>query len=133
MLDVFDWMFSKCWSVALGDFRGLSRSGRRRKFVRMEKQPETTTPNEEKRSINWGIIVWSLMILLLYVLSSGPLNTMQHKKQRIWQTHNRFVWAFYRPLHWAYDYTPLHRPLGIYFHLWSDDFNKYGNKVRYWL
>ncbi len=41
---------------------------------------------------------------------------------------NKTWWHFYRPLGWAYIRTPVHKPLGMYFHLWdSENFNKYGD------
>ncbi len=113
-------------------FPSLSQYERGRKFIRMEKPAETTTPIEEKHSINRGFVVWPFVILLFYALSSGPVMTMQYKG-RHWHSTDSFVLRFYSPLMWAYWRTPLHKPLGMYFHLWSDDFEKNGNKVRsYW-
>ena len=31
---------------------------------------------------------------------------------------NGFLGKFYAPLYWAYNETPLHKPLGMYMHLW---------------
>jgi hypothetical protein len=102
--------------------------GRRRIFVRMEKPAETTTP-KEKRSINWGaLILWPVVILILYVLSWGPV-IMMIEKGHISST-NEFLRMFYRPLGWAYAETPLHKPLGMYFHLWAPQyFDKKGDKL----
>ncbi len=30
----------------------------------------------------------------------------------------KFLAAFYKPLGWAYNKTLLHKPLGLYYHLW---------------
>ncbi len=86
----------------------------------MDEQPATITPKEEKHSINWGWIVWPCVILILYVLSSGPL-IMLSQKELIPQD-NGFLTKFYSPLRWAYNETPMHKPLGMYFHLWAPKF-----------
>ena len=83
----------------------------------MEKSAETDTPKEERRSINWGaVILWPFVILFLYVLSFGPFWMMWDKG--FISTHQTFSDKFYRPLEWAYEETPLHKPLGMYLHLW---------------
>ena len=85
----------------------------------MEKPAETITP-KEKRSIPWtGFIVWPFVFLLLYALSFGPV-WMMIDKGRISRA-NQLVSKFYAPVWWAYMETPLHKPLGIYFHLWEPE------------
>ncbi len=93
----------------------------------MEKPAETTKPKEERHSINWGaLILWPVVILLLYVLSGGPVMMMRDQGRIRWD--NQVVWSFYRPLTWAYNKTSLHKPLGMYFHLWdSNDYDKNGD------
>lgn len=93
----------------------------------MEKPAETTTPAEEKHSIPWtGFIVWPFVILILYVLSIGPVAIMSDKG--LISHNNEFIWKFYKPLGWAYLNTPLHRPLGMYLHLWvPKHFDKHGD------
>jgi len=77
-------------------------------------------PIEEKFSFNWRLfILWPVMILLLYVLSNGPIQLMREKGSI--QADNKLVLDFYRPLDWAHDYTSLHRLLGMYFHWWVPD------------
>jgi hypothetical protein len=91
----------------------------------MDEQPETTIPTEAKRSVNWwSLVLWPFMILVLYVLSSGPV-LMLMEKRRI-APDNRFFEVFYTPLDWAYTETPLRKPLGIYLHLWTDVYDKNG-------
>ena len=77
------------------------------------KDDEGTAENKGSRSL-WGFILWPFLIVLLYVLSSGPATTISEKNI---VSHN--VWIIYRPLGWAYFSTPLGRPLGMYWHLWS--------------
>ena len=90
----------------------------------MVEQPETTAP-KEKHPIPWtGFIVWPFVLLLLYVLSVGPV-VMMNDRGRI-SLNNTFVWNFYSPLDWAYEETLFHKPLGIYLHLWSKRFEKNG-------
>jgi hypothetical protein len=93
----------------------------------MPEKPETTTPDDEKHSFNWGFIVWPVVILFLYVLSWGPVMMMK-EKGRI-SSSDGFVWNFYAPLAWAYFGAPLHKPLGLYLHLWVPKyFDKDGNE-----
>jgi hypothetical protein len=92
----------------------------------MEKPDETTTPNGEKHSINWGaLILWPAVILLLYVLSGGPYMKMLDK-----QHTGHMVTEFYIPSARAYTDTPLHKPLGLNFHLWAPGiFDKNGDEI----
>ncbi len=83
----------------------------------MEKPAETTAAKDEKRSAFLpGFIVWPVVILLLYVLSIGPIWMLVVKK-RI-PPFNEFMDTLYAPIEWAYGQAPLHKPLGMYFHLW---------------
>jgi len=78
----------------------------------MDAQPETMTASEEKNSFNWRVfILWPFLVLLLYVLSVGPV-MMMVRKGRI-SPKSGFVNRFYQPLNWAYQKTPLHKPLGM--------------------
>ena len=108
----------------------------------MARSVETVTPSERKHSINWGaLILWPVVILLLYVLSFGPVMRFgsvvmlevvtQNTKSYIYISaqRNRFWGEFYAPLGWAYNETPLHKPLGMYMHLWTPTgFNKNGDE-----
>jgi hypothetical protein len=121
----------------------------------MDKPVATNTlkEDEEKHSIRrTGFIVWPFVFLILYALSAGPVVIMG--KKGLISHNNKFIWTytpseqmlclveqdlglpqpspgplrkFYRPLEWAYNNTPLHRPLTMYFHLWDpEDFDKNG-------
>lgn len=94
----------------------------------MEKPVETTTPTAEKRPLNWGFIVWPLVVLALYALSYGPYQKIVVRRSIPWEPP--FSANMYSPLGWIYWKTPLHKPLGMYLHLWSPkDFDAKGNEV----
>jgi hypothetical protein len=103
-----------------------TQAGRQTNII-VEKPTETTQPIKDKHYFPWtGFIVWPIVILLLYVLSGGPV-MMMRDNGRI-RRDNRVVWKFYRPLTWAYNKTLLHKPLGMYFHLWDpNDYDKNGD------
>jgi hypothetical protein len=93
----------------------------------MEAPPEPTQPAGRKRFFFWTYFVGTpVMIVLLYFLSFGPVY-MMWSKRKISHT-NQFVNKLYTPLAWAYQKTPLHKPLGLYLHLWApDDFDQNGD------
>jgi len=82
----------------------------------MEEQAE---PREEtKHSLAFGSYAgWAGVILPLYVLSFGPVAMMEEKG--VWQRRPALIKSFYRPLGWAYFWTPLHKPIGMYLRLWA--------------
>jgi hypothetical protein len=82
----------------------------------MDAPPGITAPTERK-SRDWpSLILWPFAILLLYVLSAGPVAMLN---SRAVISDNNFVEVFYCPVIWAYMDTPLHKPLGMYLHLWD--------------
>lgn len=88
-----------------------------------EKIADTT---EEKDSHSWtGWVAWPMAVLVLYVLSIGPV-MMMDEKGLLSGGRRSFFQNLYNPLGWAYENTPLHKPLGMYFHLWSKHFDKSG-------
>ncbi len=96
----------------------------------MEAQPQTTTPIEEKHSFFWtGLIICPIIIFILYALSYGPVEVRQEKKvKNAWFL--QFSAGRYVPLGWVYRNTPLHKPLGIYYHLWLPKyFDAKGNLI----
>lgn len=103
------------------DFAGRERAAMVCYTIRVKpetatQKPETTKPDEDKHSFNWGWIAWPCVILFLYGLSLGPALLMQDKGHI--SPNNQFLRAFYAPLSWAYKDTPFHKPLGMYLHLW---------------
>ncbi|HZQ45766.1 MAG TPA: hypothetical protein VFC07_02040 [Verrucomicrobiae bacterium] len=96
----------------------------------MEKPAETTTTAKEKQSIPWmSFVVWPFVILVLYALSVGPIMLVMDKGTISFGA-GAFLKKFYGPLEWAYDKTPLHKPLGLYLHLWEPKwFDKKGEPI----
>jgi hypothetical protein len=92
----------------------------------MDAQPETTTPTDRK-STNWpSLVLWPFMILFLYMLSVGPVAMLTDRG--VIADDNEFVKVLYCPVLWAYIDTPLHKPLGMYLHLWAPGgFDRYGD------
>jgi hypothetical protein len=90
----------------------------------MEEPAETKTEWKEGRGA-WTYVYWVGGILLLYVLSVGPgFRIMNKVDRRTWN----FLDGFHTPIEWAYAFTPLRKPLGMYFHLWVPEvFDKNGN------
>jgi hypothetical protein len=90
----------------------------------MEKPVETTTPTRAKNSIiRRALIFWPFVSLLLYVLSYGPVLKYLDGQGMV----EGFASKFYYPVYWAYSDTPLHKPLGMYFHLWDDHYDGNGD------
>ncbi|MGO8930967.1 MAG: hypothetical protein ACLQU3_29275 [Limisphaerales bacterium] len=69
------------------------------------------------RGLIWVCLCWLAVIVVLYVLSIGPVMKITLKKN-IGNPAAQFFASFYKPLGWAYANTLLHKPLGIYYHLW---------------
>jgi hypothetical protein len=88
-------------------------------------------PERSARGAVWVWLCWLGAILVLYVLSTGPVAMMAGKKPTgrggpVW-------WAIgivYQPVSWAAEKTPLGKPLGIYWHLWAPEwYDSEGNPV----
>jgi hypothetical protein len=80
------------------------------------------------RSFGWSWIIWPGLLLLLYVLSTGPVVMMVNKKIIRSKTLLGIVAVVYSPMEWAYDNPALHKPLGVYLHLWvPQKFDTKGN------
>ena len=95
----------------------------------MDKEPEFAAEPEDKHSFSWRmIILWLFVILLLYVLSIGPVLRMVTKSKISYPS--KFLIAFYMPLNWAYETKTFHKPLGTYLHLWVPErLDKNGNEL----
>jgi len=79
---------------------------------------KNTTPQVKKHSLKRrSVVFWSLMILILYFLSGGPL-AMFLERGRL-SNSNRLYEIYITPLAWTYEKTLFHKPLGWYFHLWA--------------
>jgi hypothetical protein len=76
--------------------------------------PET----EANKSRGLGsYVVWGFVVVIVYVLSSGPM--MRYQFRHPWQTIPFEVCRIYSPLIVAYRSKPFHKPIGIYWHLWN--------------
>jgi TPR repeat protein len=82
----------------------------------VDDQTGTTTPSENKSVNWWGFLLWAFVFLLLYALSAGPF-MMSWEKGKV--SRKGVFASLFLPVGWAYKHTPLHRPLGMYFHLWA--------------
>jgi hypothetical protein len=75
---------------------------------------------ENENENGWGAGVKTALIALpiLYVLSIGPVYYAATKLK--WTDERAFTAldAFYLPLFWLHDHTPLERPLEWYTDLW---------------
>jgi len=83
------------------------------------KPADPTAEAKRSRGIP-GYVVWGFAIVLIYVLSAGPVGVLE-KKGMLRRSIYGFLDYFYAPLEWAYWHTPLHKPFGIYMHLWCPD------------
>jgi hypothetical protein len=78
-------------------------------------------PERDSRGAVWVWLCWLGAIVLLYVLSTGPVIMMASKVVIRQGPVIRVLIVVYWPVVWAYEETPLHRPIGIYWHLWAPD------------
>jgi hypothetical protein len=88
----------------------------------MEEPNQPTEPTAEpKRSRGLAsYVVWGFGIVVLYLLSMGPVDLMGAKGM-LGSTAYRILYYVYLPWEWAYLRTPLHKPLGMYMHLWTPE------------
>lgn len=94
---------------------GATDTSRFRVEPLMEEPAETR--EETRRSRGFGSYVfWTVMVLVLYVLSWGPFVMMERKG--IWERPPVLLEGFYFPIYWAYSETVLHKPVGMYLRLW---------------
>jgi hypothetical protein len=84
--------------------------------------PEAAQPapeTDEKKSRGLGsYVVWAFVAVMVYVLSSGPAMWFIVRNIPNRTPAALKVEFLYFPLEWAYENTPLRKPLGIYWHLW---------------
>jgi hypothetical protein len=95
----------------------------------MDEQPETTKPIKPKLPFSWRVFIcWLFVFFVLYVLGYGPVEMMAAKRH--YRGGSVLVREFYRPLRWVYNTTPIHKPLGMYLHLWAPKY--YDKNGDYW-
>ena len=66
--------------------------------------------------------VWLVALLLLYVLSIGPLEYLQHKRmlsKGVPAPLPDWLNVFYQPAWWLQDHSMFHRPMDVYCNWWK--------------
>jgi hypothetical protein len=74
--------------------------------------------NQNNTSKVARLMSWLAVIFVAYILSAGPV-AMMDGRGCLGFTTSRAVSLFYKPFALFYEHTFLHRPLGMYLHLWS--------------
>lgn len=83
----------------------------------MKERAKADEPPQDKHSYSlFGIFAWFLAALVVYIVSTGPVVWMTQNGYV--STNNRLLERFYGPLDWVYDQKFLHKPFGMYLHLW---------------
>jgi hypothetical protein len=93
-------------------------------------QPAPETDEKKSRGLG-GFVLWGLVVVMVYVLSSGPV--LRFTGVFVGPSRSPIVAIyFYYPLWWTYRWTPLRTPLGMYWHIWRPKlFDKNGDmRVR---
>jgi hypothetical protein len=93
----------------------------------MPSTAQRASETDEKKSRGLGsYVLWAFVAVMVYVLSSGPVY------MPVYTSHSASTWRadkFYRPVSWAYFHTPLHKPIGLYWHFWRPDtFDRSGER-----
>ena len=76
--------------------------------------------NSETRS-RFGatsVVIWVSILVVTYLLGSGPAVWLL-AMNKLTPAGERAIWLVYSPVAWLYLKTPLHKPLGMYFHIWA--------------
>src|SRR5262245_57269326 len=100
----------------------------------MAGEKETPRREREARSFPWrGLLLWPFVILLIYLLSLGPVWKFLKRASvpNASSVVGTVLKGIYWPWGWVYLHTPLRKPLGLYMHVWApDDFDAKG-EVRF--
>jgi hypothetical protein len=95
----------------------------------MSEQAEKPVEPKPSRDL-WSWTYWLGVAAALYVLASGPAVRLYDKLGSN-NSLGRAIDFSYVPLGWAYYCTPLHKPLGMYWHFWDPrTFDKAGNVIN---
>jgi len=79
--------------------------------------PQDSTTSEEKGGRGyWGFVVWPVVAVVLYLLSTGPVLLLAHKR-----LVSRGLLVVYEPVLIASDWHVVGKPICLYFHLWIPD------------
>jgi hypothetical protein len=94
----------------------------------MEEQAEPTAEREQGGGL-WGYVFRAGAVLLVYLLSSGPVVMMEEKVPPNVEALLNYL---YYPVGRLYLKTPLQKPLGMYLHLWCPRmYDKSGDLILY--
>jgi hypothetical protein len=84
---------------------------------------DETISGKSDKSFPWrALLLWPFGIVLIYFLSYGPIDRIRMESDSSGRS-NHVIDTVYTPWSWSYDHPPLHKPLGLYMHLWVP--NKY--------
>jgi hypothetical protein len=91
--------------------------------------PDMSAENENKTEScswtpDWTWLVWMAVAVLVCLLSSGPVIWLAGRGYfrpgyPLGGTVNQVVLVVYKPVALAYNHTILHKPIGLYLHLWA--------------
>ena len=85
-------------------------------------------PEPSSRGAGWGWVVWPAVVLVLYVLSTGPVLWMFNRKIVPRGGTVRMAQIVYSPIEWANGAKALGKPLRMYWHFWAPEvFDSKGN------
>ena len=76
--------------------------------------PDETTSEEKSSRSYWGFVLWPVAVIVLYVLSAGPVYFAYEK---CWVRVE--VLRVYNPLWAVVGKTCLMKPMRIYLHFWT--------------
>jgi len=77
---------------------------------------DSTTSEEKSSRSYWGFVLWPVAVIVLYVLSAGPVAFAVGKRFIDWR-----CLRIYRPVAEAFEGTGFERPFGMYLNMWSRD------------
>jgi hypothetical protein len=96
----------------------------------MHNEVEIQTKSSRRRRVSF-LICWAAGILVLYILSTGPLVLLKDRMIiRDGSALDQVLEFVYWPVEWACDNTRLEKPLGHYWHFWAPKlYDSKGNLV----
>jgi len=86
---------------------------------RLTKKRREEPSSRSTMDLFWLSLCWLSLILVVYVLSIGPVLKFTTKyRSSIPIPVMVSIVSFYNPIKWAYETPLLHKPLGLYYPLW---------------
>jgi hypothetical protein len=74
-------------------------------------------------------VVWAFVAVMVYFLSYGPAELMLMTRNVGPRTSDAIAYIYW-PWSFVYFNTPLHKPLGLYMHLWNAKFWDKDGEIR---